>query len=170
MILIISTCAEPLSELEFVKPIEELVGEHATMHYSAVTQKDIANADKIIITGTALKDFAYLDGTFDWLNTTDTPVLGICAGMHIIAQAFGGTLEESPSIGVKNVTIVKENPLASGNFNAYFLHTKSATGDFDVLGKTNDTPCLIKIPGKEIYGCLFHPEVMNADLITNFIH
>ena len=166
MILVISTCKEKLSELEFVKPIAELV-KGKVKHYSKVSKEDL-EADKIIIAGTALKDFDYLEGDFSWLKDFSKPVLGICSGMQIICKEYGVELQEFTAIGPQQVEVVKENKLAEGKFNAYFLHTKTGTGNFEVLAKTNGKSCLIKHPEKEIYGCTFHPEVMNKKIIENF--
>jgi GMP synthase (glutamine-hydrolysing) len=169
MILIISTCKDKLSELEFVRPIELLAGKCATKHCASVTQEDIATADKIIITGTALKDFDYLQADWSWLKDTDKPVLGICAGMQVVAQAAGIRLEDFTAIGPRRVKIIKENPLASGEFEAYFLHTKTATKGFDVLATTDSKPCMVQRKDKPVYGCIFHPEVMNENIVKKFI-
>ena len=169
MILVISTCEDKLSELEFVRPIELLAGTCVTKHCTSVTQKDIASADKIIITGTALKDFDYLQADWNWLKTTGKPVLGICAGMQVIAQAFGVQLEDFVTIGPRRVKVAKENLLVSGEFEAYFLHTKTAAKGFDVLATTDGKPCIVQIAGKHVYGCIFHPEVMNEGIIRNFV-
>ena len=166
--LIISTCKEKLSELEFVRPIQ-LLTKGKVKHYSEVSKDDVEKADKIIICGTALKDFDYLEGDFSWLKEYDKPVLGICAGMQIIATTFGVPLQEFEAIGPKKVTVVKENKLIEGEFNAYFLHTKTGIGDFQVLAETDGQACMIKHPERDIYGCIFHPEVMNEKLIMGFI-
>lgn len=170
MILIISTCIEHLSELEFVRPIAMLVRDHEIVHYSQVKPEDIKAADKIIIAGTALKDFDYLDGKFGWLKNCEKPVLGICAGMQLIAKEFGVPLEDCLAIGPQKAEVVAENKLAQGTFNSYFLHTKTGTGHFKTLAVSNGKPCMIKHPEKEIYGCIFHPEVMNEDIINRFVH
>ncbi|MBI4147913.1 hypothetical protein HY490_01350 [Candidatus Woesearchaeota archaeon] len=169
MILIISTCADTLSELEFVRPIEKIVGACTTKHHKKLTHKDIHAATKIILTGTALADFEYLIHDFSWLREITVPVLGICAGMQIIAKEFELPLVDTKNIGVRQVQVVEKNKLADSTFNAYFLHTKTGTGNFHVLAKSEGTPCMIKHPSKEIYGCIFHPEVMNQRIITNFI-
>ncbi len=168
MILIISTCKEYLSELEFVRPLAMLIEDHVIQHYSKIKSADITAADKIIIAGTALKDFDYLQGNFNWLKKCDKPVLGICSGMQIIAKEFGVPLEECTTIGTQKVEVIAENKLAKGTFNAYFLHTKTGTGNFKTLATSNGKPCMIKHGEKEIYGCIFHPEVMNEDIIRGF--
>jgi len=168
MILIVSTCSDPLSELEFVRPLEKIISDSNVVHYTAITADDIETADKIIITGTALKDFDYLEDDFGWLKTVNKPVLGICAGMQAIVKTFGGELSDETTIGVQTVTVLKESILASDDFNAYFLHSKTGAGDFDVLGTVDGNPAMIKHPSKEIYGVIFHPEVMNEELIAAF--
>lgn len=169
MILIISTCKEHLSESEFVRPIAMLIENHNILHYSKVKPADIKAADKIIIAGTALKDFDYLAGDFSWLKKCDKPVLGICAGMQVVAKEFGVPLEEHTTIGPQKVEVIENNKLAKEEFNAYFLHTKTGTGNFKVLATSNGKPCMIKHNEKEIYGCIFHPEVMNEDIIRRFV-
>lgn len=171
MILIISTCKEKLSELEFIEPLKRIIETCELINYADITEKEICNADKIIISGTALKDFDYLGGDFGWLKKFEKPVLGICAGMQIIGKVFGSELKDDVNIGVKKINIVKQNKLISEDSTAYFLHTKKVVGeDFDVLAKSDELPVLIKHKSKEIYGCIFHPEVLNLEIIKNFVH
>ncbi len=169
MILIINTCEQKLSELEFVKPIEKIVGKSVTKHYKTLTEKDINSADKIIICGTALADFEYLKHDFSWINTTEKPILGICAGMQIIAKEFGINIVENMIIGVKKIEVIAENKLCNRSFNAYFLHTKTAEHGFETIAIAKGKPCMIKHPKKEIYGCIFHPEVTNPEMIDKFV-
>ncbi|MBI4146538.1 hypothetical protein HY489_04325 [Candidatus Woesearchaeota archaeon] len=170
MILIISTCKEKLSELEFVTPIERILGRCKTVHYSKLTQKEIDEADKIIISGTALADFDYLKHDWSWLTRFNKPIFGICAGMQAITKAFDIPLRKKETIGVHQVEVVKENKFCNGNFNAYFLHTLTGSDKFETLATSEGIPCLIKHPQKEIYGCIFHPEVMNENIIKSFGH
>lgn len=173
MTLVISTCTEELSELEFVKPLTDLLG-CKSKHYRSVTKKDIEKADRIVISGTALKDFAYLQGDWSWLKTIDKPVLGICAGWQVMFQAVPThkmELVDSTNIGPREVEVIVPNKLAEGNFNAYFLHTKNGVGVFDTIAWTTDKQqerCMFKHPTKPLYGCIFHPEVMNEDILLAF--
>ncbi len=168
MMLVISTCSDKLSELEFVAPIVKLVGECAVKRFDKIRPEDLASASEIIITGTALADFKYLTKKFDWLKTFKKPVLGICAGMQVLALAHGGKLVNQERIGVHPVEVVDVNPFCEGTFNAYFLHTKSVEG-LDILATVDKKPALVKVKGREQYGCIFHPEVMNAGIIKKFV-
>ena len=169
MILVISTCKDDLSIFEFVGPLQKLANGCSFKHYSELTSRDLNSADKIIISGTALADFDYLEGDWEWLKTFDKPVLGICAGMQVIAKTFGLKLAKNVIIGPQPVETVKDNPLCEGMFNAYFLHTYTAGKPFEILAKTNGKSCMIKHPEKQIYGVSFHPEVMNENIIKNFV-
>ncbi|MBI4150736.1 hypothetical protein HY492_01280 [Candidatus Woesearchaeota archaeon] len=168
MMLIISTCKDALSEIEFVNPIVALVGECVVKRFDKVKPEDIATADHIIITGTTLQDFDYLKKKWDWLKTFKKPVLGICAGMQVLAMANGQKLVNAELIGVHQVTVTDINPFCEGSFNAYFLHTKSVEG-LDVLAIVGKLPAMVKVRGKEQYGCIFHPEVLNPDILRRFV-
>ena len=93
MILLVSTCQEPLHELEFVKPIERILKskgyECVIEHYTNL--KSLERATHIIICGTSLKDDRFLHDLekFTWVNDVRVPLLGICAGMQIIGLLFG---------------------------------------------------------------------------------
>jgi GMP synthase (glutamine-hydrolysing) len=168
MILIISTCKEKLSELEFVRPIEEILEKYSyTKHYTKIKKEDLEKAEKIIICGTALKDFKYLEDIkmFEWIRETKKPILGICSGAQIITLMFEGKLKDEARIGVHKVEMEEKK------FDAYFLNTKTIDPEkeFLVTGKTDGIKCIIKHKEKEITGILFHPEVLNKGIITNFV-
>ena len=82
---------------EFVSPILAVVAkldECTVKHYLDLTSQDLSGCDKVILSGTALKDNAFLaePKNFQWLKETDKSVLGICAGMEIIGMVFGARL------------------------------------------------------------------------------
>lgn len=167
MMLVISTCKDKLSELEFVAPIVKLVPNSKVVRFDKITPKDIEASSGIIITGTALADFDYLKKKWDWLKEYKHHVLGICAGMQVLALVNGGKLVTDERIGVHQVETVEPNPFCESVFNAYFLHTKSVTG-LETIATVDKKPALVKVKGKEHYGCIFHPEVLNAEIIRRF--
>lgn len=171
MILVISTCKEKLSEQEFILPLQNIVKNSVVKHYKKLTERDLRNADKIIISGTAIQDFEYLEQDFSWLKNFDKPVIGICAGMQIIVKEFGLKLIKSANFGVKKVKVDAQNKICEGTFDAYFLHTKNVfvAENFEILATTDKMPAIIKHKEKQIYGCIFHPEVLNENIIRNFV-
>lgn len=161
--LIISTCAEPLSELEFVLPIaQHIVG--PIIHCSQVTQQDIVSAQKIVICGTALMDDAFIREDWSWINSCKKPLLGICAGYQVIALAHGADSYEQREIGVRVVDI---GTMYGDVHEAYFIHHKNITLPSNFLSIEHENfPFLLE--KENILGVLFHPEVRNTHLLENF--
>lgn len=167
---------DSLGFYEFVSPIIEVVKPLSgweVKHYLEVTGTGLAQCDAIILSGTALKDTATLrqPEKFRWLKETDKPVLGICAGMETIGMVYGSRLPRYLEIGMTPIKTVKANPLVSGDFKAYSLHSVSVepTSDFEVWATSQWCVQVIKHKHKEIYGILFHPEVRNQEILRNFI-
>jgi GMP synthase-like glutamine amidotransferase len=161
---------------EFVSPIlgvAEKLDECTVKHYLDVTSQDLSRCDKVILSGTALKDNAFLakPKNFQWLNDTDKSVLGICAGMETIGMVFGARLATCVEIGMTPIMTLKENPLFSGEYRAYSLHSccVSASEEFEVCAKSAKCIQAIKHKNKPIYGVLFHPEVRNHEILNSFI-
>ncbi len=94
MILIVNVCSDGLSYFEFVKPVEDIIRKtrlnSVTKHYLSLNRLDIRQAERVIICGTAMKDFGYLDKMekFTWITEVDKPVLGLCAGMQILGKLY----------------------------------------------------------------------------------
>lgn len=178
MILVIDMnwMKDSLGFYEFVSPIlviAEKLDKCMVKHYLEVSKQDLDRCDKVILSGTALKDNEFLakPERFQWLKETEKPVLGICAGMEIIGLVFKAGLSQSLEIGMTQITTLKENTLFSGDFRAYSLHSccVEPSEQFDVLAKSVHCTQVIKHKTKPIYGVLFHPEVRNEWILERFI-
>ncbi len=178
MILIVSTCSHVMSEEEFVRPIAEIVREcgynyDIRRYYEKIDFKDYS---KVIICGTAIRDFAYLNSidSFRDLTEFEGGVLGICAGYQIIARIYSNELERIKKIGVYSVRILKDCPIVKkGEIRAYFLHAyalKSVKRNLEVIAVQNDEICIFKVKKRDFYGVSFHPEVLNREIIVNFLN
>ena len=167
---------DSLGYYEFVLPIARIVvrvDRFITKHFLEVCSKDLNLCDKIILSGTTLKDNTTLNQLekFNWLKKIEKPVLGICAGMETIGLIYGARLQECVEIGMTNISTTKENPLFKSDFAAYSLHSicVEESEEFESLARSPQCIQAIKQKNKDIYGVLFHPEVRNPEIITNFI-
>jgi GMP synthase-like glutamine amidotransferase len=179
MILIIETAQRKnsLHFFEFVKPVmdilESINAAFEVKHYKDVSAEDIERAEKFIICGNGLQDRAFLDDIkkFNWLKKTTKPVLGICAGMQIIGKVHGGKLQKKTRIGVGRLQFLEPDPFLNrmSRYDVYELHnyTVSVPAGFTELAET-DIPMAFKKNDSPMYGVLFHPEVMNKELIKAF--
>ncbi len=110
------------------------------------------------------------------------PVLGICYGLQLISNNFGGKVEpaENREYGKAEIIIDTETPLLKdvrSNSIVWMSHgdfvTKFPEG-FKVDAHTNNSPiCAISDVEKNIYGLQFHPEVAHSEegkkIIKNFL-
>ncbi len=114
----------------------------------------------------------------------DLPILGICYGMQLICQFYGGIVAPAQHREYgRSELIVKDDPF----FDDIKLHDSKLTvwmshGDrlekipenFDIIGWTNNAPiAAMKHKTKPIYAIQFHPEVAHTDqgdlLLKNFV-
>ena len=175
MILIIKICKDSLHDPEFVKPIEDVLKRNNidfnTVHYREITEDSFENIDRIIISGTSLKDNKFLEDLefFNWIKECKKPILGICGGMHILGLMFNGELMKISEIGLTDVFIEKKYLEIQGKKQEYDLHNFFVkSDDFEVFGTSKSCAQATKHKQKPFYGVLFHPEVRSKDLIVNF--
>jgi GMP synthase (glutamine-hydrolysing) len=178
-ILLINVCKEKLHYLEFVKPVEDILRKENitffTKHYRDISPKDLVRATKVIICGTSLADNDFIKKNnllkFKWLLDLKKPVLGICAGMQIM----GLIMQETTKLNFK-----KEIGFYYENFSRSFLSLTDKQevyhlhNNYVIFDKTwqdfTDSKInqAVKHKSKNFFGVLFHPEVRQKGLITNF--
>jgi GMP synthase-like glutamine amidotransferase len=178
MILVVdmNSLENPFGLYEFVLPIAAVAEELekcVVKHYTEVNGDSLKGYDKVILSGSALKDTVTLDQTarFTWLKDCTKPVLGICAGMQTAGLVLGGKIEKCREIGMTKVATVKANLLFSSKFKVYALHNYALvpSAEFEVLAESEKCVHAVKHRQKDIYGVLFHPEVRNREVIERFI-
>lgn len=174
-VLLISTCKEKLSEYEFVNPIIKLIKsfDHNLVNYRKLNIINFQTYDKVIICGTSLQDNDYLNYISDFkkLKSHGKDTLGICSGFQIICSIFDEKIINQEEIGMVDVITQINNPLVSGNFQAYNMHNFSVNTvtNFNILAKSEKTIQMISHKKMNIFGASFHPEVRNQEIITNFM-
>ena len=179
--LIVDLCKDKnsLHYDEFVKPVEDIVepnSRYSTVHFKELPKEDLKQYKKIILCGVALKDFEYINNIehFKNLKQTSSCILGICAGAHVIGKLYDCPMEEGKEIGLIKIDIKKQDKiLQSTNLSEiYSLHSLyiNPSNDFEIIATSSNYPQILKHKKKNIYAILFHPEVRNKEIITNFIN
>jgi anthranilate/para-aminobenzoate synthase component II len=181
MILLINICKEKLHYLEFVKPIEDILRKNKIAFFvkgfKEVQQKELDKATKVIICGTSLwdNDFALTENLrfFNWIPTFNKPLLGICGGMQMIGRMFKCKLLKETEIGFFKERFHKEFLGLTDWQEVYHLHNYYV--DFNYIDSfetfaisDKEIVQAVKHATKDIYGVLFHPEVRQKMLISNF--
>jgi len=111
------------------------------------------------------------------------PILGICYGLQLIADTFGGELvrSETREYGPSQMTVTSETPLFKNitrESRVWMSHGDSIRKlpeGFTVVAATATLPiAAAQAPEKGIYGVQFHPEVMHTvfgkEILHNFLH
>ncbi len=170
-VLLVSLCAEPLAELEYVRPIASALakaGKSCTViHYTKLTEKMISKHDALILSGTPLLDDAFRAKDWSFLKDCDKPLLGICAGMQAIALAHGASLEPGEEIGM--TVIEGDGDLLPASFQAYALHRSVAALPDGFAALARSEKALHAFRKGKTLGLLFHPEVRHAAMIAQLL-
>ena len=111
------------------------------------------------------------------------PILGICYGMQLLADYYGGKISQSTKkeFGPSSFTRVKNSKLFTGKdipkkFNVWMSHSDKVIKlprDFQVIGNsTNSDISAFSSEKRNIFGLQFHPEVTHTNhgkkILKNF--
>ena len=115
-------------------------------------------------------------------EAVDSPLLGICYGLQVMAGDMGGEVKPSASreFGYARLRIVQPNsPLFQGlppEMDVWMSHGDSMTTvppGFTVTAVTDDALNAIEDVSRKIYGVQFHPEVahtrLGSQVLRNFL-
>ncbi|HEY1405171.1 MAG TPA: glutamine-hydrolyzing GMP synthase, partial [Spirochaetota bacterium] len=110
------------------------------------------------------------------------PVLGICYGLYLVVDAFGGKSEGSShkEYGRAKIRIQKDSPLFKGlgpEETVWMSHGDKVTrvpDGFDVVASSDNAEITaVQNVSRNVYGIQFHPEVYHSEhgkeLLSNFV-
>jgi len=164
-----------LHYFEFVKPIEDVLTknniEFETVFYKKLKPEIISKADKIIISGTSIRDNNFVKNLnfFKWIKDFEKPILGICSGMQILGLIYNGKYRNHQEIGLTIVDFKDEFLGLKEKLEVYELHNYYVeSNEFEIFAVSRNCHQAVKHKNKPFYGVLFHPEVRNKNLILNF--
>ncbi len=116
---------------------------------------------------------------------TKYPILGVCLGHQVIAEAFKGKIIQAKElVHGKNSTIHHDgkhlfkgiqNPLLAGRYHSLIVERKSLPGCLEITAKTEDEQIMgIRHKDYPVEGLQFHPEsILTSEgkkIIENFIN
>jgi GMP synthase (glutamine-hydrolysing) len=180
-LLIINSAEKGISE--YTEPLRQIAEEAGSVaevrEYSEVTAADLSLYDGIMVSGSP-RGNDIVDHHlpfFQWIKDCRVPILGICAGHHIVGKLYGSGLLRSveKEVGDNVLFIRRDDPIFKGCPGQFLVrqnHHDSITLPEDFILLANSQGCrvaMMKHPARPIYTMQFHPEFMNKEILLNFI-
>jgi GMP synthase (glutamine-hydrolysing) len=168
---------------EFVRRLQHILNTAAvaadTISYLDTATVDPDKYEGVILSGSPQGDdiVDHHMPYFQWLKRFHKPVLGICAGHHIIGKLYGADLLRSvePEDGDFTVYIDASDPLFAGfgtRFVTRQMHNDSITLPQGFVLLAHAHLCRVQAMihrEKPLYSTQFHPEYLNHPIIFNFV-
>jgi GMP synthase-like glutamine amidotransferase len=138
--------------------------------YSTHSRLDREWADLFVLSGGAMSVLSrrYFQRELTLIMETQKPLIGICLGFELLAEAYGAKLEKQPAKiqGIKEIELTKpeyfglQSPRVCRVYEAHYW-TVIEQGTFEVLGVSSRGTEIIKHPIRPLLGFQFHPEVVS---------
>jgi GMP synthase (glutamine-hydrolysing) len=168
---------------EFTEPVESIVDnlgrEWVTVEYADSIQKATNHYDAIILSASPFGNdiVDHNKPYYSWIPQEPKPILGICAGHHIIGRLFGSVLIRDQEREVGNCTVIidKMDPLFDGVEKSFAVrqnHKDSISLPEDFVLLAHSEKCKVQVMkhrARPIYSTQFHAELSNSLLIENFL-
>jgi len=148
----------------------------AVSHYEEVDASRLARASTIVLSGSSApwagRDEGELDRLGEAVLASNRPVLGICAGMQLLARFVGGTLGPGPRpehgfmpVDVLDASdLLRDLPSQPVVFHDHTDEITSLPEGFRVLAASPDCAVqAIAAPERRWWGTQFHPEEASAE-------
>jgi len=138
-----------------------------TRTFGQISTATAQGYDLIILSGSSehsvVRDHGAFQSELDLIRSSETPIIGICFGCELIANAFGGKLKElaEPHEGIREITIKDTALINRPVIRAYEHHRwiiSEVPKDFRVIAESEDGPEGIEHETRRICGLQFHPE------------
>lgn len=168
---------------DIISCLGKLAVEYNCIKFSQVLSGDLANYDRVILSGRRKNDPAINAANSRIIRSchdTGQALLGICYGAEIIALTLGGSLRKMAHHARGPITIEpKHNPLTleKKKVTVYESHgycVARLPPRFEALASSKDSQYeIFAHETKRIFGTQFHPEKSNGDgleIIANFMH